>query len=234
MKVTSSDKKKVFEILITPIIITIVGSFSTYFITHSQLKSSENISAAQVKSAENIAASNNQISEINLFKDLIIGTSAREKELAVRILYSIDQDLAIDIAYALSTNRSEDLIVAQTAYIIGKDINKLKFQKNIMTSFNIYLSDKNVEQAEIYLNDPFSGYSALIDSIYKVMNRKTLKGNSVPLDNINGYYLKLVKSNNPIVDEDFINVEKLKDAILFCWNEKNSNYRQEKFENIIR
>lgn len=148
-----------------PLVIAFVGSVGTYFLTKQQIQSSMISSQAQIESSANLARSDQQIKVLEIFSEKITSDDVRERELAVRILQSVDPALAEKLAKAIAETETEDVQVRKLAQriaeteasrgysfpVIGsfKTMDEaLTFVKNIPSSsllypIEIYLSENN-------------------------------------------------------------------------------------------
>jgi len=105
------------------LVICLVGTFSTHFITQQNIKSTEKINAANIEIAERRNQANLQAAEkqaeanrqaarklaeaerelkiLDIFSDKISSQNDKERETAVRILEAVSQDLAYKISNAI-------------------------------------------------------------------------------------------------------------------------------------
>jgi len=109
------DNKSWVEIVMMPLAVTLVGTVGTYFLTQQQLRSSEIASQAQIESSENLARSDQQIKVLEIFSEKITSANVRERELAVRILQSVDPVLAEKLAKAIAETETENVSVRKLA-----------------------------------------------------------------------------------------------------------------------
>jgi hypothetical protein len=114
-----SDKSLV-EIVLMPLAITLVGTIGTYILSRQQIESSNIASRAQIESSENLARSDQQIKVLEIFSEKITSTDVRERELAVRILQSVDPALAEKLATAIAETETEDKGVRKLAQQIAQ------------------------------------------------------------------------------------------------------------------
>jgi len=176
-----------------------------------------------------------QLKSIEVFLDLIKSEIPREKEMAVRLLHILDKEMALKLAISIATNKSEDANIALAAFRIGKQIDSAQFLEAMLKIMNISLSDNYPEIVQGHLNNPDSGYQQLAEVLYRVLDRSTLDGQRVPLNNINESVLRNHgrNINQPILEIKSFNSTFVKDAVLERWREKNSASRAHTFEEII-
>lgn len=113
------NNKSWVEIVMMPLAVTLVGTVGTYFLTRQQLRSSEIASQAQIESSENLARSDQQIKVLEIFSEKITSDNVRERELAVRILQSVDPVLAEKLAKAIAETETENVGVRKLAQKIA-------------------------------------------------------------------------------------------------------------------
>lgn len=225
-KLNQKSKLEIVTMPLAVVLITVIGSliisFSTTAITNANIKKDRAIAKQQQETQKNLQA-------VELFQKLITaGNTKREKEMAVRILNTIEPKLAFQFAYAIATNRSEDKDIAYSAFLVGKQMNQAGFLKKIMGSMNIVLVDENSdnrpEDVEKWLSDYDTGYPQLVEKIYLLMDRKAFYGRSVGIDMING-----INQNEHhrgiIYDISEIENEKLSNALLQSWRKRNRSSR---------
>ena len=105
-----------------------------------------------------------------------------------------------------------------------------------LKKMNIYLSDHNEKEVTGYLSNPDSGYPQLAVAVSdKLLTGRQVKGNGVPLDNINAGYVHRFNNKNYtdyLVMDRFDDLAILQEAFVFCWKEKNSSSKLNEFEKI--
>lgn len=84
------EKKSIWEVILTPITVAVIGIIGTI-----------TISKAQLESANAIAQSQQKIKIIEIFSDKITNNDHRERELAIKILTTLDSDLGQEIVVAI-------------------------------------------------------------------------------------------------------------------------------------
>ncbi|MEI6757663.1 MAG: hypothetical protein FDX18_10375 [Chlorobium sp.] len=97
---------------------------------------------------------------------------------------------------------------------------------DILSRYNITLSDSEaqISQVQEWLQNPYSGYPALVEATRRVLGNTKLIGNPVPLTTINARNLMAHGrgTESPIISAGAIDSERLKNAIYASWAEKNS------------
>jgi cell division septation protein DedD len=111
----SATVKHALEVFLMPLVIAAVGSAATFFITKQQNENSERVAAAQLASAERVARSERELKALELFSRMIASRDERERTLAVRLLGSIDPELAARLAGAVAEDQSETPAVRSQA-----------------------------------------------------------------------------------------------------------------------
>lgn len=120
------SKKSILEVLVTPIVIAIVGIIGTIMVTQQQIKSSESITSAQlesstalanaqIQSAQQTAQSNQKIKIIEIFSDKLTSENKEERELAVRMLGTLDPSLSEKLMTAIVSDKYLDSEVKKIA-----------------------------------------------------------------------------------------------------------------------
>ncbi len=140
----SHNSKSIIQSLITPVVIAIVGGLGTYFITEQQIKSSIRLSESQIQSAESLAKSNQQVKIIEIFSDQIVSKDLREREIAIRILESLEPDLATKLISAVENTQTEDTLIRN----IAKDIRTRDLSKG--HSYTLISSHSHLDSAVKY------------------------------------------------------------------------------------
>jgi hypothetical protein len=101
---TKTEKRSFNEVFLTPIIIAVVGLLGTFLITRQQ-----------IKSANTNAKSELQIKLLEIFSDKITSKSSEDRELAVRILNTLDEDLAKKLASVIVESNTNDSLIRSIA-----------------------------------------------------------------------------------------------------------------------
>ncbi|HEX9653390.1 MAG TPA: hypothetical protein VGA99_06745 [bacterium] len=139
-----ANGKSWVEIVLMPLAITLVGITGTYFLSRQQIESSTISGRAQIESSENLARSDQQIKVLEIFSEKITSENVRERELAVRILQSVDPALAEKLAKAIAETESEDARVRELA----QDIARQEAEKGF--SFAVVGSFPTLEEASVF------------------------------------------------------------------------------------
>jgi hypothetical protein len=237
-KTSSSEWVKnfgTFLVGVATVAVTIVLGITANVVTRTQIELNDINAKSQMEITERKNENDLQLKSIEIFLELIKGNSQREKEMAVQFLRILDEEMAFDLAISIATNKSEDRDIALAAFRIGKQIDSARFLENILKIMNISLSDNNSEAVRGYLRNPDSGYQQLAEVLYIVLDRSTLAGRAVPLDNINNSVLRghSRSDSDPILEVASFNKETVKSAILTRWREKNRASRLSTFDEII-
>jgi len=220
-------------ISLTGIILCFVVGISANQINKTQIKITDANMKNQSVITENNNKSEQQLKSIEIFLELIKSENPREKEMGVRLLNILDNEIALKFASTIASNKSENKNIALMAFRIGKQNDIARFLEAILKNMNIYLSDKNTEEVIKYLNDPFSGYQQMAEIVYYVLDRNMLDGNAVPINIINAEVMRSHGKNTPILDINFFDIEKVKDAIFESWKIKNEASSSSTFKEII-
>ena len=98
-------EKSIWEVILTPLVVAIVGVIGTLLVTDSQIQSSNTLAEAQQK-----------IKIIEIFSDKITEANETERALAIKVLAAVDPDLGQKIASA----------IADTDLDVTRDIDGMK------------------------------------------------------------------------------------------------------------
>jgi len=115
-----ADQKSWTEVFLMPVVVALVGFGGTYFITREQESSARIAGEAQIKSAKEQAAAERQIKLLDIFSEKITSSDTNQRILALKLLRTIEPDLAAKLALAVSeaeAPRSEVKQVAQQVAI---------------------------------------------------------------------------------------------------------------------
>lgn len=147
-----------------PIIVGLVGVLGTYF-----------ISMQQIASAEKSARSDQQIKMLEIFSNKITSPNKNDQELAVRILNTMDPELARNLATAVFESDSVDSSIKNIAsqyfeksyYIVAGSFYNLEEAKRFadrLTSlklpFGIHIYKNNRNVYAVCLGSPLSNDDA--------------------------------------------------------------------------
>jgi len=108
------------QILLTPVVVAGVGIVGTYSITTYQIKSADTIAKANLESAERKARADYQLKILEIFNQRITSKEPREREIAVRLLSSLEPDLGHKIAEAVADNPLESDDVRSAARTVAE------------------------------------------------------------------------------------------------------------------
>jgi len=125
------DNKRWWEIILMPLVIAVLGSGATFFITKTQIDSSEKIALAERDSAERRAAAerdsaekrarlDRQLKLLEIFNAKITSGNVREAQLAIQLLQLVDPDVAAQLAKAVASDQSADPGVRQQAVRVAE------------------------------------------------------------------------------------------------------------------
>ena len=123
------------------------------FTATRQMELNDSNAKAELEITELRNKNDQQLKAIELFLELIRGNTPREKEMAVRLLSILDEELAFRLAISIATNKTEDRNIALTAFRIGRQIDSARFLEEILKAMNISLSDNNTGRVRGWLND---------------------------------------------------------------------------------
>ncbi|MEI6140471.1 MAG: hypothetical protein WCP85_14485 [Mariniphaga sp.] len=222
------EKKSAIEIFIMPLIILFIGTFSTIYITKVERENTNN----NISKDRDINIIHNKeqkdIQSLDLFQKLILSNNNRDKELAIRLLNSIDPSMAINFALAISLNRTEDRSISFLAYKFGKQYENEKFLEKVLFDMHIVLVD-DISSTPVYriqenLKNYDTGYPQLVDFIYRVMDRRIINGRSISLEMINGTLCDLMDGKQ-VIDLDNLNEDIVEKAIKLSFIERNMSLK---------
>ena len=89
-------------------------------------------------------------------------------------------------------------------------------------------TERQIPQVKEWLNNPFSGYQQLVNALTKLLDNRQGIGNAVPLTIIQAKYLNGDTGNPPLTYDQ----ERLKQAYIAAWKEKNSGSSLTTFDEI--
>lgn len=95
------QQKSWVEVFLMPVVIAIVGTAGTYFITSQQEKNALQAREAQLQSARELAEADREIKIIEMFSEKITSPEESERIMALRLLRAIDGELAGKLAEAV-------------------------------------------------------------------------------------------------------------------------------------
>lgn len=95
------QQKSWIEVFLMPLVIALVGTGGTYFITAQQERNALQAREAQLQSARELAEADREIKIIEMFSEKITSTEKSERIMALRLLRAIDGELAGKLAEAV-------------------------------------------------------------------------------------------------------------------------------------
>lgn len=158
-----SPKKSLFEIMLMPIVVALLGSLATFAITTYQTRAARDIADAQRASAERIAISERQLKALELFSRMIVSENETEKQMAVRLLTAVDADLARQLTASIEANPTFSPSVKKEAEAVAEMVPRgfyfavvgsfrtlheaenfaNRMQKSVSYPLEIYLAENN-------------------------------------------------------------------------------------------
>lgn len=156
-------KKSIWEIMLTPLAVSVVGVVGTWLVTNTQIESSNTLAEAQQK-----------IKIIEIFSDKITERDETERTLAIKVLAAIDPDLGEKIASAiadtnLDVTRKIDGIPSSLALEIKAEIKTEKKDTDVTNSkylvgyYALNTTKNEFTKVLKFLND--SGYTIVTDKL---------------------------------------------------------------------
>ena len=112
------DHKKWGEVILMPLVVGLLGSGATYFITKTQIGSSERLAAAERDSAERRARLDRQAKLLEIFNAKITSSNPRDQKMALLLLRVVDPDVAIQLATVITSDESSTPEVKQAAHAV--------------------------------------------------------------------------------------------------------------------
>lgn len=114
-----AKKKTLKEIVIMPLVPTLIGTGSTYFITQYQQKHTEQVSLAQrgaaatlaraqIESAEKLSRDQHAIKVLEIFGEKIVDGDAEVRKRAVRLLPAVGSEVGRKLAEAIEKFDSDE------------------------------------------------------------------------------------------------------------------------------
>lgn len=118
------DYKKWGEVILMPLVVALLGSGATYFITKTQIGSSERMAAAERDSAEKRARLDRQTKLLEIFNSKITSQSVRDQKLAILLLKVVDPEVAIQLAKAITSDTNSPPELMQAAHAVVAEANR--------------------------------------------------------------------------------------------------------------
>ncbi len=97
----SNGKKSKVEMVLMPLVVAIVGIAGTLLITAQQEKNARTLGDSQLECTRELAEADRQIKILEIFSEKVTSTDAKERMLALRLLRSLDGELAQKLATAV-------------------------------------------------------------------------------------------------------------------------------------
>lgn len=102
--------------ILVPLVVALISSMSTYFITQQQVQSAEKINEAQIFSTSEIADSDRQIKLLGIFSKHIISGNKKEQQIALEVLEAMDDgDLTKKLATIVTESEPNDTKIKEFA-----------------------------------------------------------------------------------------------------------------------
>ena len=116
-----SERKSLAELVVMPVVVALVGTAGTYFITDQQEKNARTLSEAQLESARELAIADRQIKILEIFSEKITSSDQDDRLLALRLLTALDPNLAEQLAIAVKQGETEDSEVGRVATEVAQN-----------------------------------------------------------------------------------------------------------------
>jgi hypothetical protein len=102
----NQEKKSILEIVLMPIVISLIGILATVTITVVQLNSAEKKAASTLASAEKMALAEQQLKILDIVKDKLLSKSEEDRKFAVNLLSLLSPDLAVKLASFVKSDKT--------------------------------------------------------------------------------------------------------------------------------
>jgi hypothetical protein len=112
------DHKKWGDVILMPLVVALLGSGATYFITRTQIDSSERLAAAERDSTEKRARLDRQAKLLEIFNAKITSPNVRDQKMAILLLRVVDPDVAIQLANVIAADENSTPEVKQAAHAV--------------------------------------------------------------------------------------------------------------------
>ncbi len=127
-----SEKKSLFEIVLMPLALAVVGGAGTYFITDFQAKhaavlaqaqrdAAQELAQAQIESAEQIAQRDQAVKVLELYQDRIDSDDPEKRKIALQLLLLVDPVLGKALAEEIERT-DESGVVREEARKVKKEV----------------------------------------------------------------------------------------------------------------
>ncbi len=158
------EKKSIAEIILMPLVVSFVDVLGTYVLSSAQQQASQNIRVAELESAQRIGQADRQVAILGVFSDKITSESEAERIMALRLLKTVDSELANDLATVVVKSENESDTVKNIALQVAEEAKARGYWFPVVGSF------KKKDEAEIFAKkiQPLSG--KFIPEIYYAEN----------------------------------------------------------------
>ena len=130
-----TEHKSWIEIVLMPIVVTLVGIAGTFFITSQQEKSAGIMRDTQLAIAQEMAAADRQIEILGLFAEKIISTKESERILALNVLRAVDAKFAETLATAVSNTEPKGSPIKVVAEQVAQEAATRGYSFPVVGSF---------------------------------------------------------------------------------------------------
>lgn len=155
-------KRSIWEVILTPITVAVIGIIGTI-----------TISQAQLESANAIAQSQQKIKIIEIFSDKITHNDHRERELAIKILTTLDSELGQEIVIAVKgTELDVPIEIDGMESSVANDVGaKISVQSNPNSKYLIGIYGLGISKSDLNtVSDSIgsAGYTIITERILAV------------------------------------------------------------------
>jgi len=116
-----SERKSWIEVGLMPLVVAVVGIVGAHLITRQQEENARTLSDAQLSSARELAAADRQVKILEIFAEKVTSPDQGERMLALRLLRSVDGDLAQKLATAVLEGEPVESEVRKVADEIAQE-----------------------------------------------------------------------------------------------------------------
>ena len=141
----ADNSKSWVEVLLFPLVITVIGIFGTHFVTNTQLESAKNLAEANQSNENKRAHSQEQLKLLEIFSDQFKSEDPIKRKMAVHFLGALEPELAEKLAQAVADTDP----APEVREIAGAVVTAAVQQGN---SFAVVGSYQNLQQAQDALN----------------------------------------------------------------------------------
>ena len=151
-----SEKKGLLEIVLMPLVVVLVGTVSTHFIT-----------AQQHKSAETLAAADREVKLLEIFSEKMASNEESERIYALKLLGTLDSNLATRLAQTVLENEREQPKVLQTANQI---IEEAKARENSLPIIYLHVRSTEYQSGALVVSEKLKNYGYFFPNFVRVVN----------------------------------------------------------------